>query len=88
MFLKVMYRLVLLLEGLDAQVKAALSGFDVRVMPLRFHVFHEREDEVHEGDLIFYVTQFKGKGHSVLAEKSYLSLEIFAFVKPLDFALE
>lgn len=54
--LKVVYRLVLLLEGLDAQVKAALSGFDVGVVPLGFHVFHKWENEVHESDLQY--TQF------------------------------
>jgi hypothetical protein len=49
--LKVMYWLVLVLEGLDAQVKAALSGFDVGVVPLGFHVFHKWKNEVHESDL-------------------------------------
>ena len=45
-----MYWLVLLLEGFDMFVQVALSGFDVRVVPLRFHVFHKRENEFHERD--------------------------------------
>ncbi|SRR6266702_1141794 len=61
LFLKVMYRLILLLEGPDTLVEAALFGFDARVVPLRFPVFHERENELHERDLIFFNTQFRGK---------------------------
>jgi hypothetical protein len=49
--LKVVYWLVLVLEGFDAQVKAALSGFDIGVVPLGFHVFHKWKNEVHESDL-------------------------------------
>src|SRR6266702_2874189 len=91
LLLKVMYWLVLLLEGLDTLVEAALFSFDVRVVPLRFHVFHKRENELHERDLIFCNTQFRGKGlggRKTIAKKSHLSLEFFAFVESLDFALE
>jgi hypothetical protein len=49
--LKVMYWLILMLEGLDAKVKAALPDFDVGVVPLGFHVFHKWKYEVHESDL-------------------------------------
>jgi hypothetical protein len=55
MFLKLMYWLVLRLEGLDTLVEAALFSFDVRVVPLRFHVFHKREYKFHERDLIFLI---------------------------------
>ena len=61
LFLKVMYWLVLLLEGLDTLVEAALFGFDVRVVPLRFHVFHKREDEFHERDLMIVIFDLGGK---------------------------
>jgi hypothetical protein len=61
MFLKLMYWLTLLLEGLDTLVEAALFGFDVRVVPLRFHVFHKRKNEFHEHDLIFVILSLGGK---------------------------
>ena len=48
-----MYRLVLLLESLDAQVKVALSGFDIGVLALGFHVFHKWKTDVHQSDLEF-----------------------------------